>query len=282
MQETLKKLRDSLIPIYGKGETEAIIRIIFHYLKGWSLTDMLIHSDEELSPYIIKEIDRILDRLLNFEPIQYITGEARFHGMEFMVTPDVLIPRPETDELVDLIIDEYKDIEDLSVLDICSGSGCIAISLARNLPFSDVDGVEISPAAITVAEENSKRLKTKVKFIEEDIFAWRTSKKYDIIVSNPPYIALSEAKDMERNVTDFEPHSALFVPDEDPLLFYSRIVEIALSSLKSGGKLFLEINPRFSNELKNLLIEQGFENVNIVKDSSGKERFIECSYRISQ
>lgn len=187
MRETLKKLRDALRPIYGDRETEAIIRIIFHYIKGWSVADMLMHEHEPLSPFVKKEVDDILARLLRHEPIQYITGEARFHGMEFHVTPDVLIPRPETDELVDIITDKWGDISDLRVLDIATGSGCIAISLARTLPFANVEAMDVSEKALEVAEGNARNLKAKVNFINADIFRWTPDKdRYDIIVSNPP------------------------------------------------------------------------------------------------
>ena len=276
MQETLKELRDSLRPLYGERETEAIIRIIFHYLKGWTLTDMLIHADEHLSAYIREEINKILTRLLKHEPIQYITGEARFHGMNFIVKPGVLIPRAETDELTDIIIDDYKDKPDLRILDICSGSGCIAITLARNLKFSDTDALDNSETAIATAKENAKNLKCKINFINADIFHWEPDEDYDIIVSNPPYVDESEAEQMDKNVLDFEPREAIFVSDENPLVFYNRIAGIALKSLKKEGSLYLEINPRHVSALKELLLRKGFSKVNIMRDSSGKERFMVC------
>lgn len=277
MQETLKKLRSVLVPIYGRGESEAIIRIIFHYLKGWNLTDMLIHSSDHLSPFIKDEIDKILKRLQDHEPIQYITGEARFHGMEFKVTPDVLIPRPETDELVDLIISQNSDKEDLKVLDLCTGSGCIAIALYRNLKFPKITAIDISPQALKVAKENSIKLLSKIDFIEADIFDWKPDKKFDILVSNPPYIDEYESVDMEQNVLDYEPHRALFVSDDNPLVFYVRIAQIALDSLTPDGRLYLEINPRHSQELNSMLSEKGFRNIEIIRDTHGKERFIVCS-----
>ena len=277
MKETLKKLHAALDPIYGKSESDAIIRLIFHYLKGWSLTDMLIHQDEELSPYIRQKIEEILQRLLKNEPIQYITGEARFHGMDFKIRPGVLIPRPETDELVDLIIDENKDKDDLRVLDVCTGSGCIAITLARNLLFSKVTALDISPIAIEVARENSTALKTKIELVEADIFKWNASGKYDIIVSNPPYVMDQEALTMDKNVLDYEPHEALFVRDENPLEFYSRIADIAKTSLEADGKLYFEINPLTAGSLKMLLQSKGFSDIKILPDTSGKSRFLSCS-----
>ncbi|MCH5241186.1 MAG: peptide chain release factor N(5)-glutamine methyltransferase [Muribaculaceae bacterium] len=276
MKETLKKLHKTLYPIFDPGESDAIIRLIFHYLKGWSLTDMLIHQDDELSPYIKGKIDEILARLIKHEPIQYIIGEARFHGMDFKIKPGVLIPRPETDELVDIIIDENKNREDLRVLDLCAGSGCIAIALARNLPFSNVTAVDISPVAIEVAKENSDILHTKIKLKQEDIFQWTPSETFDIIVSNPPYIMDKEALTMEKNVLDYEPHEALFVRDENPLEFYNRIADIAESSLVEGGNLYLEINPLTVDSLKVMLAEKGFSDISVLKDTSAKQRFISC------
>ena len=276
MKATIKKLRDNLIPIYGKGEAEAIIRIIFHHLKGWNLTDMLIHSDDELSPFIKEEIDKILSRLKNHEPIQYITGEARFHGMILSVDPSVLIPRPETDELVDLIIDKYADREDLRVLDLCTGSGCIAIALAKNLKFASVEALDISPKAIDIAEKNAEALKAKFKFICTDIFNWTPSQTFDIIVANPPYINPDEAAEMEPNVMVYEPHQALFVTHDDPIAFYHRIADIATNALSYNGALYFEINPRYAGEIINMLHSKGFGEISVTLDSFGKKRFISC------
>ena len=276
MKETIAKLRSILTPIYGKGETEAIIRIIFHHLKGWNLTDMLIHQQDELSDFIKHEIDGIIERLKQQEPIQYITGEARFHGMDLKIKPGVLIPRPETEELVDIIIDENKDRDDLRVLDVCTGSGCIAIALSRNLPFSKVTALDFSETALEVAKENSEILKARINFIRADIFEWQPQEEYDIIVSNPPYIMDKEAPEMEKNVLDYEPHEALFVRDENPLAFYDRIAEIALKWLSTNGKLYFEINPLKAEDLKELLKRKGFKNINLIRDSFGKLRFLSC------
>lgn len=278
MRATIKKLKENLIPIYGKGETDAIIRIIFHYLKGWNLTDMLIHQDEELSPFIKEEIEKILRRLLNHEPIQYITGEARFHGMNLKVAPGVLIPRPETEELVDIIIDENRDIPDLKVLDLATGSGCIAIALAKGLPFSDITAVDISPDALKIAEENSISQKVRIKLENRDILEWLPDDNFDIIVSNPPYVLDKEALNMDKNVLDYEPHEALFVRDENPLIFYSKIENIAQKTLKPGGRLYFEINPLTAETLKELTIKNGFSDVSIERDSRGTQRFLKCKW----
>ena len=291
MRETLKRLRNELRPIYGDRETEAIIRIIFHHVKGWSLTDMLIHEPEELSPFIKSEIEGILERLKRHEPIQYITGEARFHGLELHVTPDVLIPRPETAELVDIIADDADGREDLRVLDIATGSGCIAIALARTLKFAKVTALDVSAAALEVARGNDRELRTGVTFIEADIFKWPEDEenegdssgrgavqgRFDVIVSNPPYIDESEKTGMDPNVTDYEPHLALFVPDDDPLRFYRRIANVGRLLLVKGGRLYFEINPRHAKEMVGLLKNNGYEDVEVIRDSYGKERFVKCS-----
>ncbi len=296
MRSELTKLRKALRPIYGDRETEAIIRIIFHHLKGWNLTDMLIHEPEPLSPFIRSEIDKILERLLKHEPIQYITGEARFHGLELHVTPDVLIPRPETAELVDIITDDAGERADLRVLDIATGSGCIAVALGRSLRFPKITALDISEAALKVARGNAESLKVKATFICADIFTWPATgggasgagdiggresggagEKFDIIVSNPPYIDESEKDGMEPNVLDYEPHNALFVPDADPLRFYIRIAYVSRELLAPDGRLYFEINPRHAAELADMLRKSGYKTIDIIRDSYGKERFIRAA-----
>ena len=273
----VRSLRSSLTPIYGRGETEAMIRIIFHHLKGWRTTDLLINEDRTLTPYMQERLQAIERRLLANEPIQYITGEAYFYGMDFHVEPGVLVPRPETEELVNLIVRDNK-APDLRVLDIGTGSGCIAIALARNLAFPSVTAMDISGKAIEVAKNNARLLKTRnIEFIHADIFKWEpTPDSYDIIVSNPPYIDDSERAGMAANVLEYEPDTALFVPDDDPLLYYRRIGMVALSALSSYGKLYFEINPRHSGELRDMLADIGFEDIDIHKDIHGRDRILSC------
>lgn len=237
---------------------------------------MLIHRQDELSDFIKTEIDKILTRLLENEPIQYITGEARFHGMDLKIKPGVLIPRMETDELTDIIIDENSQREDLKILDLCTGSGCIALTLARNLPFSKVTAVDFSDEAIEVAKENARLLKVKLEIKQADIFEWMPEENFDIIVSNPPYVMDKESISMERNVLDYEPHEALFVRDDDPLAYYSRIIDISLSHLSPGGLLYFEINPLTASQLKELVESKGFSEVKLMRDSSGKYRFLKA------
>lgn len=272
-----RKIEAELTPLYGTGEAKAMTRLIFHHLKGWNLSDMMIHSDNEASDYILGSVRKILDRLKTHEPLQYILGEAYFYGMNLKVNEATLIPRPETAELVNLIVKDFKDKKDLRILDVGTGSGAIAIALARNLPFADIQAIDISAQAVKIAEENAVDLKAKVKFKVADIFTLQPeSDSLDLIVSNPPYIDESEKKDMDRNVLDFEPHSALFVPDSDPLRFYITIAGYAMTALSAGGALYFEINPVHADDMKAMLSEKGFTDIRLQRDISGKFRFIDC------
>lgn len=267
------ELKRRLSPIYGNYETDAMIRLIFHALKGWDTTALAINFDSIISDNLIRHIDNILMRLEKHEPIQYILGETRFYGFDLKVTPDVLIPRPETAELVDIIVKQNSQ-EDLRVLDIGTGSGVIAIALCRNLKFPQVTALDFSPKAIEVAKENAKILNTNIKFINADIFDWDAlADSFDIIVSNPPYVTESEKTNMEENVLDYEPHSALFVPDNDPLLFYRRIADVSIDSLTPEGTLYFEINPLYAEMLKEMLLSKGYKSIELIRDSYGKLRF---------
>lgn len=268
-------MREGLSSVYGKGEADAMIRLIFHALKGWSQTDIVINDSAEVSPFLRENVSDVIRRLQTGEPIQYILGEAYFYGMDLKVTPAVLIPRPETAELVDTIVGRFRDRNDLRVLDIGTGSGAIAIALSRNLPFSSVTAIDISEPALAVARENASNLSARIRFLHEDVFKWMPTKdSFDIIVSNPPYIDESEKAYMDRNVLEYEPHSALFVPDDNPLVYYSRIAEIASQALVADGALFFEINPRHCDDLCALLRHEGFDDVEVIRDIHRRNRFI--------
>lgn len=267
------QLINALADEYGRREAQAMTELIFEDLKGWRPVDLVLNSEWMLSDYMIEKLESYSTRILNGEPVQYVTGKARFHGFELDVTPDVLIPRPETDELVDLIISENQE-SDLRVLDVGTGSGAIAIALARNLKFPEVTALDVSPAALEVARKNGRDKHAAINFICADIFKWTPpGDSFDIIVSNPPYIAESEKKDMERNVLEYEPDIALFVPDSDPLLFYRRIAGMGAEALAPGGRLYFEINPLFVSGLTDLLKELKYTDIRIVKDISGRDRF---------
>lgn len=275
MQATIQKIKETLSSGFTQGEIKNIIRIIFEKLKGYSQVDIIMHHDEILSDFIKNKIDSVLERLLRHEPIQYIFNETYFHGLHLKVTPYTLIPRPETEELVDIIVKENYD-SDLRVLDIGTGSGAIAIALARSLRFPVIDAIDVSQEALNIAEENANRLKTKVNFFKKDILNVddNTYEVYDIIVSNPPYITEQEKIEMEHNVLDYEPHTALFVPDGNPLLFYNAITLYAVTALKPNGRIYFEINNRFGKETAMLLSENGFVNTAVIKDMYGLDRFV--------
>ncbi len=280
VREELIEVRKRLDGIYDRRERESVILLIFDYVKGWSRVDLIINEGKELSDFAKSEIDHIVDRLILGEPIQYITGKARFFGLDFKVRPGVLIPRPETEELVDWILHDAADRSDLAVLDIGTGSGCIAISLARSLPFANVTALELSPVAISQAEENAKDLHTKVNFINADMYQWApTPRSLDIIVSNPPYIAPDEKADMEVRVKDFEPSEALFVTADDPIRPYKRIEAIASEGLKTGGSVYMELNPRFADDVRNYFAAKGcWADIDLRLDSYGKKRMLKATF----
>ena len=272
LKEAIEQLRNGLAGIAEPQEVQAMIRVVCEDVFNYDQVDVALRQESELPDFAPERIAEIIARLRRHEPLQYVVGHARFHGHQFKVTPAVLIPRPETEQLVDLIIDENQG-SDLRVLDMGTGSGCIAISLARALKFAQVDALDVSRDALEVARQNAADLKVKVWFFESDMLSPQPAARYDIIVSNPPYVCWSEREAMDRNVKDYEPGQALFVPDNDPLLFYKAIAPYAAQSLECGGKLYLEINQRFGNEVKRLLQDNGFDEVRILDDSFGKPRF---------
>lgn len=274
--QELAVVKTRLAEVYDSRELQAIISLIFSYVKGWSRVDLFMNENKEISDFSREKIDSIVDRMLLGEPIQYITGDARFYGMDFKVGPGVLIPRPETAELVDWIVDDNRK-EDLSVVDIGTGSGCIAVSLARTLPFPSVTAVDFSSVALEVAEKNAAALKANVKFIKADMYSWLPdADSLDIVVSNPPYIAPDEEEDMEVRVKDFEPREALFVDGDDPIRPYKRIERIAMQGLRRGGFVYLELNPRFAEDVRSLFENAGWQDVELRIDSYGKKRMLKA------
>lgn len=276
-REAILLLRSELDTCYDSHEIEGMTRVIFEDVLLWQPVDIVIRENEQLPEFFDNRLTNIIERLKQNEPLQYILGKARFHGHSFAVTPATLIPRPETEQLVDMIIDENPS-SDLEVLDIGTGSGCIAISLARALKFAQVTATDISPDALTVAQQNASALKTRVKFLEQDILTCRTpSEAWDIIVSNPPYITEKEKAAMERNVLDYEPASALFVPDDDPMLFYRPIAAYAIRALKNGGRLYLEINRAMAQQVSDTLKWSGLSNIQVHNDFNGNNRFVSAT-----
>lgn len=274
MNITASYIRRKLQGRYDPREAGNLSRIICCEILGQQTVDYYLGKDIILSVKEEQELESILSRLHNFEPIQYILGEARFLGRTFRVTPGVLIPRPETEELVEMMLKELSPVS--RVLDVGTGSGCIAISLAKELPESQVTAWDVSGEALSIAAANSKALQASVRFEQRDVLTYEPCVVdcYDVIVSNPPYVTEAEKQEMEHNVLDWEPSLALFVPDTDPLRFYRRIAVLGLEMLTSGGKLYFEINRAFGKDTVAMLCETGYRAVRLQKDISHNDRFV--------
>lgn len=268
-------LQQLLVPVVGRDEARATVRLMFEQMLHIRPVDIVISGDRILEPETVSLMTDTARRVADGEPVQYVLGRATFMGMDLKVTPAVLIPRPETSQLVDLIADRYAGSSDLRVFDIGTGSGCIAIALSRVLPYADVIAADISGDALSVARHNAEALHAAVSFVHADAMRPDTlpDTHFDIIVSNPPYIAEHEIADMDRRVYDHEPRTALFVPDNDPLCFYRAIAGYAMSHLSAGGGLFFEINPLYAGHLNTMLQNDGWVNVQIIRDFRGAERF---------
>lgn len=279
--KTYQEFWQSLTPLYDAGEAQAIVRTVLDVEYGMTLTDIICGKVNELSSDEERNLEEIITRLQNGEPVQYVLGEADFAGRTFHVEPGVLIPRPETAELCQWIEEEVSSLEAderKQILDICTGSGCIAITLGLNIPNSEVTGWDISEDALRIAQGNVEMLKAGNVRIEyqDALMLPKAAETADIIVSNPPYICEKEKADMEKNVLEHEPSIALFVPDEDPLKFYRAIAEYASSALKSEGALYFEINPIYEKETREMLEELGFKDIETKEDAFGKKRMMKA------
>ena len=284
-----EELWQQLTDRYDTGEAKAIVRYLMEIRYGLSMTDILCGKVDSLPE---DELGILLSRLKQAEPVQYVTGVAEFGGLRFHVTKDVLIPRPETYELCQWVIEDVQNRSEqgrIGILDIGTGSGCIAITLAKKIPHSEVTAWDISVDALRVAEENARLSDVHVTFEQHDILSHPSSllpppsslishpsSKWSTIVSNPPYICPSEKATMSRNVIDYEPHLALFVPEEDPLLFYRSIAQYAIGVLPNNGTLYFEINPTYVTPLQKMLVTIGFQQVTVREDQFGKQRFMKA------
>ena len=274
MNVSVSHIRRALQESYSVQEAANLSRIVCCEMLGQTSIDYYLGKDIILSSKEMQKLNGILARLLNFEPIQYIQGTARFLERSYHVAPGVLIPRPETEELVEVMLREISS--DARILDIGTGSGCIAISLSKAFPNAKVTAWDVSEDALCIARRNNDDLQASVCFVKQDVLAWRGDggQCYDVIVSNPPYITESEKQEMERNVLDWEPFSALFVPNNDPLLFYRRIGELGRMMLVDGGRLYFEINRAYGEATAMMLCGQGYTGIRILKDIFGNDRFV--------
>ena len=265
-------ITDRLARIYDSYEARSIAQQLLEDQFGVSLTDVLADKPLVLNKEQSEKLDQDLERLYQGEPIQYVTGKAHFFGRTFDVNRAVLIPRPETEELIQVILEENENLS--SILDIGTGSGAIAITLKLEIVETSVTAVDLSTSALEVAKKNAKDLHAEVEFIEMDILKETPKGTFCAIVSNPPYVMQSEKPMMHKNVLDYEPATALFVADNQPLIFYERIAALGCEILEAKGKLYFEINERFGEEVKNMMIENGYIHVNVIKDMQGKDRMV--------
>ncbi len=271
-----------LTQVYDAAEAKAVARLVMELRFGLSLADVLSGAVEQMNDAAIRELEDLQRRLLQGEPVQYVLGEAEFCGRRFVVNPAVLIPRPETAQLCQMITQRNRSNLNTqntptaqSILDVGTGSGCIAVTLALDMEDVRVTAWDISEAALDVARTNAARLGAEVALRRQDALAPPADDEvWDVIVSNPPYICLQERPSMAHNVKDFEPDTALFVPDDDPLRFYRAIGSYALRALKPGGELFFELNARYAHETADMLTGLGFSDVTLHQDQFGKDRFI--------
>lgn len=269
---TYRELWRTLEPLYGNGEARAITDYVLDVCFGLSKADILCGAVEEMTAEKTAELNKIFGRLMEGEPVQYVLGRAEFCGRWFSVRPGVLIPRPETEELCAWITADSKASASPKVLDIGTGSGCIAITLQLDMPESNVTAWDISADALDVARENAQRFGANVNFVKQDALNAKPEGEWDVIVSNPPYICEKEKKDMAVNVLEHEPHTALFVPDADPLLFYRAITRLAVQTLSKGGRLYFEINPIYADDTCRMMRAEGMTAVELRSDMYGKQR----------
>jgi len=279
LREIKRQYLKELETVYDKQEANSLLNILIKHFFGLSRVDQAVQTDFRLSESEILKLHFAVKDLKNEKPVQYITGETEFQGLKLKVTPDVLIPRPETEELIDLIVKENTSRKINSILDIGTGSGCIALSLKKYFPESEVTGIDISENSLKIAKENSELNGLQVNFMKADILDPNIKNKFDkfdMIVSNPPYVTEDDKILMKKNVLEFEPHLALFVENNEPLVFYEKIADFSVEKLNPDGQLWFEVNEKYAHKVSGLLKHKGFKNVTVMKDFMGKERFVFC------
>ena len=277
MHPIVNEIREALRGIYPDSEALSLAKMLLVEAFGFSTLELYGGKDKEISGKRRDVLDKMLSRLQKNEPIQYVLGKETFCGLDFEVDSNVLIPRPETRELVEWIVADRKLDASCRVLDIGTGSGCISISLAKFLSGAEVEAWDISEGALGVARRNAVRNEVEVLFRQQDVlYALPGDTRYDVIVSNPPYITEKERLDMDANVLDWEPFTALFVPDADPLLFYRKIAELGLSMLNIGGALYFEINRAYGQETVRMLEGLSYKQIELRKDEWGNDRMVKA------
>jgi release factor glutamine methyltransferase len=275
IREQYNSFKKELTSFYDVTELKSFYFLLLNHLKGYSKTDLILKEDETLLDSDLAFVLEAVDRLKTNEPIQYIIGETEFYDLPFKVNSSVLIPRQETEELVRWILDDAKE-ESLKIIDLCCGSACIGAALKANLLSSNVSVLDVSIEALNVAKKNISLNNLEIKVLEQDILVKGLIEKYDVIVSNPPYVKNQEKQLMHKNVLDYEPHLALFVEDDNPLLFYKRIGELGLKHLNTKGVLYFEINEALGRETAQLLEDMGYANVVLRKDLNGRDRMMKA------
>lgn len=277
IQTAFTYITGAISELYEEREAANIAHIIMEYLTGMSKLDRIVHKTKILSPDQNQRLKAAIEALQRHEPVQYITGSSWFYGMELLVNKNVLIPRPETEELVEWMVQDAAHRHRLHLLDVGTGSGCIPLALKKSLPDAQVSAIDVSEGALEIARSNASRQKLDVNFMLLDALdptQLATLPEFDMIVSNPPYITQSEQKTMQELVWGFEPSLALFVPDNDALLFYRHISVMAKSKLLPGGALYFEINEALGKEVVTLMEELGFKDVDLKQDMFGKDRMV--------
>ena len=275
LQKTKRHFTEALAGRYPQREAEQLMRILLEDLFGIDLKRQLMEPNLRIDEFQYAQLKAAVERLLAGEPVQYVTGMARFGDLLIKVSPNVLIPRPETEELVQKISTTLPKEASIRIWDIGTGSGCIAIALAKHFENAEVYAFDVSEAALEVARENAGLNNAKVHFICDDVLHPKSeifTQPVDLVVSNPPYVCDSERTAMEANVLDWEPETALFVPDDDPLRFYRQILSLAKKQLNPNGQIWFEINERMGEEMLSLCCEMGFPKAEILEDFSGKPR----------
>jgi len=279
IKEIIEKYRKQLLLLYPIEEAESIINLVMEEILGYDQTKLFLNLDKAIDQGKLMRLESVLRDLKRNKPVQYVLEVGHFFDLDLFVNEHVLIPRQETEELVKWIIDDCKGQQNLKILDVGTGSGCIAVALKKNLPDAEITAIDVSNEAIDVAKENAEQHKVEINIKQVDILNtkdWDSFDKFDLIVSNPPYVTESERSKLHKNVIAYEPHTALFVSDNDPLIFYKAIIEFSKSYLAPEGRVYFEINEKHAQEIKELCSMNGFGEVEVKQDMNGKDRMVKA------